>query len=405
MLSKISFSSAAVLACFAVQATFAQTTLSGQKNVVSTSVPFLIVPPEARAAGMGDVGAATSPDANSVHWNPSKLAFIEKDFGFATSYSPWLRNIVPDMSLSYVSGYYRLRKQDVIAASIRYFDLGKINFTDAQGQRLQDFNPREFAFDLSYSRLLSRNLSMAVTARYFSSNLAGNVSNGTANASPANSASVDISVFYTKDKLSLLGVNSRWSLGANISNIGPKVAYVDKSTQNFIPANLRLGTAWTGEFDEYNKLTIAIDANKLLVPTPPIVDVNTGNIIKGKDNRDVSLFAGIFGSFTDAPDGAAEEFREIQWSLGAEYWYNRLIAVRAGYFYEDDTKGSRKYFTLGAGLRYQMFGIDFAYMLPQGQTNPLADTMRFTLHFDFNKSKKGGKEDSDVQTEPTQPQG
>ncbi len=373
--------------------TFAQIGTSGQqKGMITTTVPFLIVPPESRAAGMGDTGVATSPDANSTHWNPSKLAFIDKDFGASLSYSPWLRNIVPDMSLSYVSGYYRLRKQDVIGASIRYFNLGTLNLTNQQGQPLGDSNPREFAVDVAYARQLSKKFSMGVTLRYFQSLLVGNISGG-GTASPASSAAVDISLFYTKPNVMIGGLNTTFAWGANISNIGPRITYVNNQSQDFIPSNLRLGTALTGNFDEYNSLTFALDANKLLVPTPIYLKSSAGNDSLVRDPNQ-SLLSAIGSSVTSAPGGFSEKLSEFQISVGLEYWYNKLLSIRTGYFYEDKTKGNRNYFTIGGGLRYQSFGLDFAYMLPQGTNHPLADTFRFSLLFNFMKA--GKKESSDV---------
>lgn len=376
-------------------AVFAQLGTSGQRgNIITTTVPFLVVPPESRAAGMGDAGVATSPDANSVHWNPSKIAFIDKDYGASLSYSPWLRNIVPDMSLSYVSGYYRLRKQDVVAASIRYFNLGTLQLTDVRGMPLGDQNPREFAIDVSYARQLSKRFSMGVTARYFQSLLiSGTIGSA---AQPASSAAVDISMFYSKPNIMIGGLNTTWAWGVNISNIGPRITYTNQKEQDFIPSNLRIGTAITGDFDEYNRLTLAIDANKLLVPTPTYDSL-------GVATRDPnqSLIGAIVSSTYSAPGGFSEKLREFQISVGLEYWYNKLLAIRTGYFYEDATKGNRNYFTLGGGIRYQMFGLDFAYMLPQGTNHPLADTFRFTLLFNFMKSGKKASSDVPAETVPT----
>jgi hypothetical protein len=369
--------------------------VTGQQasQIITTSVPFLLVSPEARGAAMGDVGVATSPDASSAHWNPAKYAFIEKDFGASVSYSPWLRNIIPDMSLSYLTGYYRLRKQDVVAASIRYFSLGQLQLTDAQGRQQGLSDPREFAFDLTYSRQLSKRFSMGVTARLFQSNLATTIGSG--NQATATSAAVDISMFYSKPNIMVGGLNTTWAWGMNLSNIGPKLTYVNRNSQDYIPTNLRLGTSWTADFDEYNRLTVALDANKLLVPTPKRDGVTP------QQDTDKSLIGAIGSSLTEAPDGFGEKLREMQISFGVEYWYSKLLAIRAGYFYEDALKGNRKYFTIGGGLRYQTFGLDFVYMLPQAQNHPLADTFRFTLLFDFNKSKKSKTEDAPVESSPS----
>jgi hypothetical protein len=376
---------------------FGQGTPSGQQGsqIITTSVPFLLVSPEARGAAMGDVGVATSPDASSAHWNPAKYAFMEKDFGASLSYSPWLRNIIPDMSLSYLAGYYRLRKQDVVAASIRYFSLGQLQLTDIQGRPTGVSDPREFAIDLTYSRQLSKRFSMGVTGRFFQSVLAPTIVGPTTVLSSATSAAVDISMFYSKPNIMVGGLNTTWAWGVNLSNIGPKLTYVNRNSQDYIPTNLRLGTSWTADFDEYNRLTIALDANKLLVPTPKRDGVTP------QQDTEKSLIGAIGSSLVEAPDGFGEKLREMQVSFGVEYWYSKLLAIRAGYFYEDALKGNRKYFTIGGGLRYQTFGLDFVYMLPQAQNHPLADTFRFTLLFDFNKSKKSKTEDVPVESTPS----
>ncbi len=375
---------------------YAQTSTSGQTNAdraISTSVPFLMIGPDARSAAMGDVGVATSSDANAIHWNPSKLAFTEKELSATISYSPWLRKLVPDMSISYLAGYKRLNRRSVIGASVRYFDLGELQFTNDNGQPIQDFNPREIALDATYAMQLSKTFAMGVTARYINSNLAGNVSNSSVqvNASPGNSLAADISL-YGKKEITLSGLPSELAYGMNLSNIGQKMTYNDADDADFIPTNMRLGAALTTELDEFNKFTFALDFNKLLVPSPPIKDVN-GEVIKGRDTEDLNLVSGIFGSFSDAPNGFSEEVQEVSVSAGVEYWYNNIFAIRGGYFYEHADKGNRKYFTLGIGLRYNTFGIDFAYLVPQTQEHPLADTMRFSLLFDFAKPSKATESD------------
>jgi Type IX secretion system protein PorV len=262
----------------------AQTSVIGQSNdrrVITTAVPFLAISPDARSAGMGDVGVAISADANAIHWNPSKLAFAQKDMSLSISYTPWLRNLVPDMSISYLSGYKRINKRGVAGVSIRYFDLGTMQFTDVNGQVLQDFNPREMAIDLSYAMQLSNNFSMAVTGRFINSNLTGNVSKVNINASPGYSLAADISLYYHKDVM-LSGMKTKVAMGANISNIGQKITYNSVANADFIPTNMRVGGAWTIELDQYNKITWALDANKLMVPSPPIYGPNQ-QIIKGQD--------------------------------------------------------------------------------------------------------------------------
>lgn len=358
------------------------------RRVITTAVPFLSITPDSRSGGMGDAGVAISPDANSTHWNPAKLVFIDNKMGFSLSYSPWLAKIINDMSLSYLSGYYKITKEQAVAVSLRYFDLGEIFFTDDNNNPQGNFNPKEVAVDATYSRMLSNSFSLGITIRYVNSNLTGHFQTSSVEAKPANTVSADVSAYYKKDtKIGLL------AFGGNISNIGAKVTYSNQENKDFIPINLRLGSALTTDLDPYNSITFAIDFNKLLVPTPPIYVVDDNGVIqkdadgnslieRGKDpNR--NLLSGMFGSFSDAPDGFSEEMQEIMISLGAEYWYNQLFAARLGYFYENANKGNRKFFTLGVGFRYNVFGFDFAYLIPPQQEHPLAETLRFTLHFNF----------------------
>ena len=341
---------------------------------------------------MGDVGVATSADANSVHWNNGKLAFIDHSYGFSASYSPWLGNIVDDMALYYLSGFYKIDRLQTVALSMRYFDMGSILKTGQLGQPLGEENPREIAFDGTYSRKLNENLGIGVTARYIWSNLVGSL-NGAGKV--GQSVAVDLGVYYTKD-INLGSTNSNLSFGGHISNIGQKVSYSSDAVADFIPINLRLGTALKMELDPYNTLTFALDFNKLLVPTPPIYQLdpdtgdplfdNNGNrlIERGKDpNR--NLISGMFGSFADAPDGFTEEMQEVMIAVGAEYWYKQIFAARTGYFFEHAAKGGRQYLTLGVGFRYQKFGVDFSYLIPGDQNNPLAETVRFSLLFNFDK--------------------
>lgn len=371
-----------------VSYTSASAQLVGQdssRRVITTAVPFLTITPDARAGGMGDAGVATSADANSVHWNPAKLVFINNDVGFSLSYTPWLGKIINDMSVNYLSGYYKFAMEQAVAVSMKYFDLGEIFFTDNDGNSTGDFNPREVAVDATYSRMLSQKLSVGITARYIHSNLTGNFtsSNPTsgADAKPGNSMAADIAVYYTKDLL-LSGSNSNLALGAVISNIGSKLTYSDENNRDFIPTNLRLGSAFTTNLDPYNKLTFALDFNKLLVPSPQF----------DNSENDKSLLGGIFGSFSDAEGGASEELKEVTISSGAEYWYNDTFAARLGYFLESDDKGNRRYLTMGLGFRYQVFGIDFAYLIPSEQEHPLAETLRFSILFNFDKNNKREEE-------------
>ncbi|MEP2771076.1 MAG: type IX secretion system outer membrane channel protein PorV [Fulvivirga sp.] len=353
------------------------TTLTGAtgRKVITTAVPFLSITPDARAGGMGDVGAATSPDANSTYWNPAKTVFSEEEQAFALSYTPWLGKIVNDMWIFYGSYYRKISKEQAISGSFRYFDLGEIFLTE-DGVNGRDFKPKELAITLSYSRMLSQNLSIGLNGKYIHSNLIGNFtsSSGNLEAKPGNSVAADIGVYYNQDILR--GSNSNLALAAVISNIGAKISYSDENNKDFIPTNLRLGAAFTTSLDPYNKLTFGLDFNKLMVPSPQA---------DGSEN-DKSLLSGMFGSFGDAEGGFSEEMQEVAISGGVEYWYNDTFAGRIGYFYEAEEKGNRKYLTLGLGFRYQRFGIDFAYLVPQEQEHPLAETLRFSLLFNFEKS-------------------
>ncbi|RNI26379.1 hypothetical protein EFB08_16050 [Rufibacter latericius] len=357
----------------------AQTTIgqSTEYRPITTAVPFLSVSPDARAAGMGDAGVATTPDANTLFWNSAKLGFIEDDLGVSLSYTPWLSKIVNDMSLSQLSAHKKVTQNSSIALSLLYFDLGELNFTDASGNAIQNFNPKEYAISLGYGQKLSENLSLGVGARFIHSNLSGNVNVGSGGnvigeSQPGNSVAVDLGVYYTKD-LAMGGKNYNLSFGGNVSNIGAKISYTTAGRKDFLPTNLRLGTAFTMELDPYNKITLAVDGNKLLVPYTQSNDPAA--------NDQTNVFSGIFKSFTDAPGGGTEEVKEITVSSGLEYWYDNMFAARAGYFYENELKGGRQYFTMGLGIRYQKFGFDGAYMIPNDQNNPLAQTFRFSLHF------------------------
>lgn len=362
-----------------------------QSKVPPHSVAFLLISPDSRAGGMGDVGVALSPDANAAFWNPSKLAFTDKQSSFSISYAPWLQNLAPDMSISYLSAYRRMTKRIVAGASLKYFDLGSLVITNNQAQILQNFNPREFAIDVNLAIQLSANFSMGVAGRFVQSNLSGTITNGQSavnGSSPANVVCADLSAYYHKD-LFLGNIKSKLAFGLNISNMGSKIIYTTVQNADFLPTNLKLGTALTLEIDEFNKFTFALDANKLLIPSPPTYSGRT--IIKGKDPKDIGALEGMMVSFYDAPGGLSEELSEINYCIGTEYWYKDLFALRGGYFYESPDKGNRQYFTLGMGLRYNTFGIDFSYLVPQTRNTPLADTLRFSLMFNFDKKKKGEK--------------
>ena len=357
-------------------------------NTITTAVPFLLIAPDSRSGAMGDVGVATSPDANSMHWNPAKLAFTSEDIGASISYVPWLRALVPDINLSYITGYKKLDDNQAVGLEMRYFSLGDITFTDKVGTTIGQYKPHEFALGGSYARKLSDQFSLAISARYIYSNLTGGQSAGGIETVAGQSIASDLAGFYTKP-VRMGGQDMDLAVGLNISNIGSKVSYTETSIRDFIPINMRLGTALGADIDDYNKISLAIDMNKLLVPTPPITD--NGEIVSGK-NSDVGVVSGIFQSFGDAPGGYKEEFREINYSVGSEYWYNDQFAIRAGYFFEHDTKGGRKFFTFGSGVKYSAFILDFSYLVnastDAGATNPLANTMRFSMTWNFGAMKE-----------------
>jgi len=383
-MQKILISGLVLLTCSIFQ-TNAQSSKSGDLQTITTAVPFLNITPDARAGGMGDVGAATSPDANATFWNPGKLAFSKSNMGVALSYNPWLRKLVNDMSLSYLSAYKKLRKEDAIGVSFKYFNLGQVTFTDQSGNVVRDFQPNEMSFGLTYSRMLSKNFSLGLGIKYFRSDLVGSYNSGTgAVAKAINSISADIGAYYTKDLL-VSGKNSNISFGAVINDIGPKVTYTDVDNRNFIPTNLRLGSTYTIQADLYNKFCFSLDANKLMVPSQWNDSTSTG-----KNPNDMGMLEGMFGSFTDSDNGFKGEMKEIILCMGAEYWYNDLFAIRGGYHYENPQNGNRRYANVGIGIRYNSFGLDMAYLIPIQQSNPLAETLRFTLHFDFQGKKVEG---------------
>ncbi|MBB6111457.1 hypothetical protein SAMN05421821_11278 [Mucilaginibacter lappiensis] len=348
-------------------------------KAIPVQVPFLNISPDSRSGAMGDAGVAISPDVNANFWNPSKLAFLESNDALSLSYSPWLRHLVPDISLSYLSYAHKLNDRNTIGASMRYFNYGSVQLTDDQSNDLGTYTPNEFSIDGSFARKFGENLSLGLTLRYIRSSISSiSFAQGSGQVSkPGNAVAADVSLFYKKP----YGENNLFALGAHISNIGTKISYSDVGPKYFLPTNLKLGVANTWELDETNELTATFDINKLLVPTPPIRDAN-GNIIKGHDD-DVSVPAGIFQSFGDAPGGFSEELKEISFSPGVEYWYNHQFAVRAGYFYENPDKGDRHYLTLGLGMKYNIFNFDFSYLAASQQNSPLANTLRFTLSANF----------------------
>ncbi|MHA7130771.1 type IX secretion system outer membrane channel protein PorV [Algoriphagus namhaensis] len=373
---------------------FAQnsTIISGQdpdRRVITTAVPFLNFAPDSRHSAMGDVGVATSPDANSAHWNSGKLAFVEDQMGFSLSYSPWLGKLVNDMSLSYLTGFFKIDENSAVGVDLRYFNMGDIQLTDGLGNELGEFNPRDIAIGGTYSRKLSQNFGLGISARFIHSNLSGNISSvGGSESRPGVSVGADVGLYYQK-KIYSGTKDGTWSWGVNISNIGPKITYNSADDLDYIPTNLRVGTSYSINLDQFNNLTFSLDFNKLLVPTPPIYQTNEdgtlatdedGNLIiaAGKDpNR--PLISGMFGSFADAPGGFSEELQEVMISFGVEYTYAEKFALRTGYFYENPSKGGRRYFTMGLGFDLKRIGFDFSYLVPQTQNHPLAETLRFSL--------------------------
>ncbi len=371
-----------------------QTNLNGTStvNTVTTAVPFLRISPDARSGAMGDVGIAITADANSQYWNVAKIPFAQKKYGVSATYTPWLKDIVPDIFLAYLSGYAKFGEKtpQAISFGFRYFALGEISYTDINANSLGTGKPNEFAFDLGYSRQLSPYLSTGLSFRYIHSAIASGLTTTPGiDYKPGNAVSADLGVYYTKTKDIDDFRSTNFSFGAVLSNVGTKIAY-SSTRRDFIPINLGLGAAYTYKIDEYNKITAAVDFNKLLVPTPQ--DTNT-DPTTGPNYMipDKSVVSGMFGSFGDAPGGFSEELKEWQISAGAEYWYQNQFAVRAGYFYENKDKGDRKYFTCGLGVRYNVFNLNFAYLVPSGNglnRNPLSNTFRFSLMFEFDELKK-----------------
>ena len=363
----------------------AQATISGA-NTITTAVPFLTFTPDSRAGGMGDAGVGLTPDVSSQHWNPAKYVFMESDMGVGLSYSPWLRNLVDDINLAYLSGYKKLDDVSAIAASLRYFALGDIVFTSEFGEFQGQQSPNEFAIDLGYSRMLSEVFSGAVSLRYIRSDLTGGQLVNGMETHAGNAFAADVA-FYYFNEFRANRKDNIFSAGINIQNIGSKISYTDGEVKDFIPTNLKLGTSYTTNLDDYNSFNFSFEANKLLVPTPPADSTEYGDddvIWSGGVNSDIGSIEGIIKSFYDAPGGFKEELQEITLALGVEYWYNKQFAIRGGYFYEHENKGNRKYFTAGAGLRMNVFALDFSYLLPTQRNHPLENTLRFTLSFDVD---------------------
>lgn len=373
------------------QGSQAQVSETGQtgKNYISTGMPILLIAPDARAGALGDIGAATSPDAYSAHWNAAKYAFIKNSFGVSTTYTPWLRNLgVGDMNLLYLSGYSRINSNSTVALSLTYFSLGDIESTDEFGDSQGNMHPNEFAVDATYALKVGEHVSIGASGRLNHSDLTNGQNVGTATTKAANSLAADVGFYYqqTTEKMGEIAI------GAFISNLGAKLSYSDDDTKKeFLPANFRLGGRVTKELDAYNQISALLDINKLLVATPPLQEENESQTDfkrRYADYYNLGSIQGAIQSLYDAPNGFSEKLQELQLSVGAEYWYNKTFAVRLGYFYEHANKGGRQYLTLGAGIKYNVFTIDLSYLVPTTKfsTNPLANTVRISLSVDFAKA-------------------
>lgn len=353
-------------------------------NPVTTSVTSQSIAPDARSAGMGDVGAATDPDVVSQYWNPAKYPFNISRAGVAINYTPWLRQLVSDIDLAYVAGYYRIGDYSAVSASLRYFSLGEVQMSNDENLTI---NPYEMSFDVAYSLMLSEHFSLGAAVRWIYSDLTYDFTSDTA---PGSAFAADLSCYY-QNYLNIGQRECQLGLGLNISNIGSKISFGGDNNSEFIPTNMRLGASLMVPIDEYNRFTIAADANKLLVPTYP--KQNEGESTEAyqervqKDYYDVSSISGIFKSFGDAPGGFKEELQEVQWSVGAEYIYHDKFALRAGYHHESENKGNRKYFTVGAGFKMSVFSLDAGYVIATAKSNPLDQTLRFSLSFDMDGIK------------------
>ncbi|MDY0088846.1 MAG: type IX secretion system outer membrane channel protein PorV [Flavobacteriaceae bacterium] len=369
------------------------------RRVITTGVPFLLVAADARAAGLGDMGVATSADAYSQQWNPAKYAFSLDKQGFSISYTPYLTDLVNDISLGQVTYYNRINERSAFAGSLRYFGLGDIELREYFDDEPNVVSPNEFALDASYSLKLSERFSMAVAGRYIRSQL--RILDASGDASAANTFAVDVAGFYQSEEIAYNDFNGRWRAGFNFQNLGPKINYDNDDNDfnaNFLPANLRLGGGFDFIFDEYNKVGLNVEVTKLLVPTPPKVvpvDIDGDGVISQgerdhaqntafNDYRSIGWVSGIFQSFGDAPDGFKEELKEFTWALGAEYLYQDSFALRAGYFNESEEKGARKFFSIGAGFKYNVVKLDVSYLFSASKVrNPLENTLRFSLTFNF----------------------
>ena len=375
--------------------------VKNQLNPIYHGANSLAIAPDARAGGMGDIGAASDPDVNSQYWNPAKYPFCISRAGVSLNYTPWLRQLTHDIDLANITGYYRLGDYDALSSSLRYFSLGEVY--ESLDENAQSFRPYEMAIDLAYSRMLSETFSAGVALRFIYSDLAYK-GEGSDALKPASAFAADIALYHN-GYINLGGHESQLGWGLNVSNIGSKLSYDSGNTSEFIPTNLRLGTSLLVPFDEYNTLSISADANKLLVPTRPTMDQYVKHMVstEGGESKDyekdyggyrtwlegegyfnVSPISGIFKSFHDAPNGFKEEMQEIQWSVGLEYSYNNQFFLRGGYHYEHPNKGNRTYYTVGAGFKMNVFSLDAGYVISTAQSNPLDQTLRFSLAFDMD---------------------
>ncbi len=390
-----------------------------QLNTITTALPFLGINPDSRSGAMGDAGTALSPNSSSTMWNTAMLNFADAKSEIGVSYTPWLRQLTNDMHLSYLSGYARVGQRHVIGGALRYFSLGEITFTDQSGNYIREFKPNEFELTLSYAFKLAEKHSIGVNGKFAYSNLTGGLVTQGTETKAAVAGIADISYAYRTEDINWFKVNGVYSFGLVIANVGNKVAYSANARRDFLPTTLRIGNAYTAKIDRYNSLTVSVDVSKLLVPTPPVYATIDGErtLISGKSN-DVGVIAGMVQSFYDAPgrvieddngdpidngDGTyqvkkgskfGEEMREIMIGSGLEYWYNNIFAVRAGYFYENVSKGGRQFFTMGVGFKYNIFSFDFSYLAALKRNNPLANTMRFTLRFTL------GEKADDTESKP-----
>lgn len=387
-----------------------------QLNTITTAVPFMAITPDSRAGGMGDAGTALSADGNSIYWNTSILSFAKQKSELSLSYTPWLRQLTNDIHLSYLSGYYKINDKHAIAGALRYFSLGEITFTDASGNVIRDDKPSEFELTGGYAFKLSERLSLGLNGKFAYSNLTGGLTVAGVNTKAGVAGAADISFSYYNEDSKIGGLKGAYTFATTINNIGNKIAYSELQSRDFLPMNLKIGNSFKAELDKYNSLLFAIDVQKLLVPTPPNYEFIGGEFVmlSGKNN-DVGVISGMLQSFYDAPgvvakdengdyvqnaDGSyevvkgtklKEELAEINLATGLEYWYNDVLAVRTGFFYEHRTKGNRQYINFGVGFKYNMFGIDISYLASvSGRQSPLANTLRFTLRLNLDGTG-GGK--------------